>query len=141
IDQIARVARRIAGSITLDHIYSSDLRRTQMSAEILAAHTGAPITYDPLYRERDPGDLSGKTYEEARASFTELPYVPPNGESVDVFLDRVKRAMDRLTERVSGRGRRVALVTHGMFLRGFLHVCLGRDHTVVAAWRNSCLTI
>lgn len=141
IDQVTRLARRIAGSTALDHIYSSDLRRTQMSAEIIAAHTGAPITYDQLYRERDPGDLSDKTYEEARAFFTELPYIPPNGESVEIFLDRVKRAMDRVIELEGAGDRRVALVTHGMFLRGFLHVCLGRDHSSVGTWRNSCLTI
>lgn len=141
VGQITRLARRLAAETALDHIYASDLRRTQMSAEIIAAHTGAPITYDELYRERNPGDLSEKTYEEARAFFTELPYIPPNGESVDVFLDRVRRAMGRVIELEGAGDRRVALVTHGMFLRGFMHVCLGRDHMEVATWRNSCLTI
>lgn len=141
VDQVTRLAKRVAAETQLDHIYSSDLRRTQMTAEILAAHTRAPVTYDPLYRERDPGDLSDLTYEEARAFFTELPYVPPNGESVQVFLDRVRRAMDRIVELEGGRDRQVALVTHGMFLRGFMSVCLGRDHLEVGTWRNSCLTI
>jgi len=141
IDQVTRLARRVAAETKLDHIYSSDLRRTQMTAEILAAHTRAPITYDMLYRERDPGDLSGLSYDEARAFFTDLPYVPPNGEGVQVFLDRVRCAMARIVELEGGRGRRVALVTHGMFLRGFMSVCLGRDHLEVTTWRNSCLTI
>lgn len=141
VDQVTRLARRVAAETALDHIYASDLRRTQMTAEILAAHTRAPITYDPLFRERDPGDLSEKTYEEARAFFTELPYVPPNGEGVEVFLERVRRAMQRIVELEGARDRRVALVTHGMFLRGFMHVCLGRDHLEVPTWRNSCLTI
>jgi len=141
IDQVTRLARRVAAETSLDHIYASDLRRTQMTAEILAAHTRAPITYDPLYRERDPGDLSGLTYEEARAFFTELPYIPPNGEGVNVFLDRVRRAMDRIIALEGARNRKVALVTHGMFLRGFTSVCLGRDHLEVSTWRNSCLTI
>ncbi len=141
IDQVTRLARRVAAETALDHIYASDLRRTQMTAEILAAHTRAPITYDPLYRERNPGDLSDLSYEEARAFFTELPYIPPNGEGVVVFLDRVRRAMDRIVELEGERNRRVALVTHGMFLRGFMHICLGRDHLEVSTWRNSCLTI
>lgn len=141
IEQVTRLARRVAAETALDHIYASDLRRTEMTAQILAAHTAAPITYDPLYRERNPGDLSDKTYEEARAFFTELPYVPPNGEGVEVFLERVRRAMDRLLELEGGRGRKVALVTHGMFLRGFMRVCLGRDGMEVPTWRNSCLTI
>ncbi len=140
IDQVSRLARRVAAEGPLDHIYASDLRRTVMTAEILAAHTRAPITYDPLFRERDPGDLSEKTYDEARAFFTELPYVPPNGESVQVFLDRVQRAIDRLLSAESNNGRRVALVTHGMFCRGFMQH-LGRDPFEVQAWRNASLTV
>ncbi len=141
IDQVTRLARRVAAETTLDHIYASDLRRTEMTAEILAAHTHAPITYDPLFRERNPGDLSDLSYEEARAFFTELPYIPPNGEGVEVFLDRVRRAMSSIVELEGARDRKIALVTHGMFLRGFMHVCLGRDHMEVSTWRNSCLTV
>lgn len=140
IDQVTRLARRVAAEGPLDHIYASDLRRTVMTAEILAAHTRAPITYDPLFRERDPGDLSEKSYDEARAFFTELPYVPPNGESVQVFLDRVQRAIDRLLAAEGHNGRRVALVTHGMFCRGFMQQ-LGRDPFEVQAWQNASLTI
>jgi broad specificity phosphatase PhoE len=141
IDQVTRLARRVASESSIDHIYASDLKRTEMTAEILARHTRAPITYDALFRERDPGDLSGKTYDEARRFFTELPFVPPNGESVEVFLDRVRRGMDRLISAEGANGRSVALVTHGMFCRGFMQVCLNRDPFEVHAWRNACLTI
>lgn len=141
IDQITRLARRLAGETKLDHIYASDLKRTSMSAEIVAQHTRAPITYDPLFRERDPGDLSGKSYDEARAFFAEVPYIPPNGEGVDTFLDRVRRATDRLIAAEGERSRHIALVTHGMFCRGFVNIALGRDPFEIPAWRNSCLTI
>ena len=140
IDQVTRLAQRVAAETQLDHIYSSDLYRTQMSAEILAKHTRAPITYDELFRERNPGDLTEKTYDEAREFFTELPYVPPNGESVQVFIDRVQRAIARLLDAEGANGRQVALVTHGMFCRGFMQ-CLGRDPFETPIWGNACLTI
>ncbi len=141
IDQVTRLARRVAAETTLDHIYASDLHRTVMTAEILARHTRAPITYDTLYRERDPGDLTGMPYDQARQFFTELPFVPPNGESVEIFVDRVLRGMDKMIDAEGGNGRTVALVTHGMFCRAFMQVCLNRDPFEVAAWRNACLTV
>ena len=141
IDQATRLAQRVARETKLDHIYASDLRRTVMTAEILAEYTRAPIAYDALFRERNPGDLSEKTYDEAREFFTELPYVPPNGESVDVFLQRVRSATDHLLAAEGSNGRTVALVTHGMFCRGFMQVCLGRDPFEVASWANACVTV
>jgi broad specificity phosphatase PhoE len=140
IDQVTRLARRLASEAKLDHIYASDLRRTVMSAEIVAEHNRVPITYDVLFRERDPGDLTERTYDEAQAFFTDLTYIPPNGEGVAAFLDRVRRAMDRLLEAEGTNRRHVALVTHGMFCRAFLQY-LGRDPFEVPAWGNACLTI
>lgn len=141
MDQIDRLARRIAAETTLDRIYASDLHRTVMSADILAAETGAPVTYNALFRERDPGDLTNKTYDEAEGFFTDLDYAPPNGETVPVFMDRVRRAMAWLLDREGATGHYVALVTHGMFCRAFYHVCLGRDPMEIPAWRNACLTV
>lgn len=141
IDQAARLGRRLDAEFDIDHIYSSDLRRTAMTAAIVAAHTGVPITYDPLFRERDPGDLTDKTFEEAMDFFTDLEYEPPNGESVPVFVDRVTRAFEHLLEREGTNGRHVALVTHGMFCRAFLPICLGRDAQDVESWPNTSLSV
>jgi broad specificity phosphatase PhoE len=49
--------------------------------------------------------------------------------------------MDRLLEAEGANGRNVALVTHGMFCRGFMHACLGRDPMEVPAWHNACVTV
>ena len=140
-EQVACLARRLAGDGLIDHIYASDLRRTAMSAEIIATHTRQAITYNPLFRERDPGDLADKTFEEAILFFTDMDYEPPNGESVPVFVARVRAAVDHLLELEGSNGRHIALVTHGMFCRAFMHVCLGRDPEEVTSWPNSCLTI
>lgn len=141
IDQATRLAKRMRDETTLDHVYASDLRRTAMTAEILVEYTGTSLSFEPLFRERDPGDLSNKTFEEAIAFFTDLDYEPPNGESVPVFVDRVRRAIDHLLELEGNASRHIALVTHGMFCRAFMQLCLGRDPSEIEAWPNTSLTI
>jgi len=141
IEQATRLGRRLAAEATLDHIYASDLKRTAMTAEIVAEHTRQAITYHPLFRERDPGDHTDQTFEQAIAFFQDMDYEPPNGESVPVFVDRVTRAMDHLLELEGDKARNIGLVTHGMFCRAFMHICLARDPEEIESWRNTCLTV
>lgn len=102
IAQAARLARRFSG-VRLDRIYASDLRRATMTAAILAAHTGAPLLYDPGLRERDPGDLTHKDYQESLRFFTDPAYEPPAGETHHAFLARVKKTFEALIEREVAR--------------------------------------
>lgn len=139
--QVASLGRRLAGVDRLDHIYASDIRRAAMSAEIIAEHTGHEITYNPLFRERDPGDLAHKSHEEAIAFFTDIEYEPPNGESASVFVARVRDAIDHLLDLEGSNGRHIALVTHGMFCRAFIDICLGSEAEEVSSWPNACLSI
>jgi 2,3-bisphosphoglycerate-dependent phosphoglycerate mutase len=143
IAQAAQLARRVAADYSLDHIYTSDLRRTVMTACILGAETGAGLTHEPLYRERNPGDLSDKPYEEAMAFFLDDTYEPPNGESVSVFGERVGRACDHLVAAEGGTDRHIAVVSHGMFCNGFVRHCLDIDprEDPDFKWLNTCLTI
>lgn len=141
IEQAARLGRRMAGA-RLDHIYSSDLRRAAITAAILAAHTGTPLTYDEGFRERDPGELTGLPYERTQAFFTDPDYHPPGGEGVPEFAARVKEAFERLVEEEKDRDRHVAVVTHGMVCGAFLKVCLDMPLEEIAAvsWPNTCVT-
>lgn len=102
IAQAARLARRFTG-VRLDRIYASDLRRATMTAAILAAHTGAPLLYDPGLRERDPGDLTHKDYQESIRFFTDPAYEPPGGETHHDFLARVRKTFEALIEREVAR--------------------------------------
>jgi 2,3-bisphosphoglycerate-dependent phosphoglycerate mutase len=102
IRQAAQLARRFTG-VRLDRIYASDLRRATMTATILAAHTGAPLLYDPGLRERDPGDLTHKDYQESIRFFTDPAYEPPGGETHRDFLVRVRRTFEALIEREVAR--------------------------------------
>lgn len=102
IAQAARLARRFTG-VRLDRIYASDLRRATMTAAILAAHTGAPLLYDPGLRERDPGALTHRDYHESIRFFTDPTYEPPEGETHGDFIARVRRTFEALIEREVAR--------------------------------------
>ena len=119
IAQVTCLANRLRDE-SIEHIYSSDLRRAVMTGCIIGSHTGAPITYDAVWRERNPGALTEKTYDEGAAFFDDPDYEPPGGESVSVFEARVRAATAKLIEQEDGRGRRVAIATHGMVCLAFL---------------------
>jgi len=144
IDQATRLARRMAG-FPLDIIYSSDVRRAAMTAAILSSHTGAPVHYDPLWRERNPGKLIHKPYEECMEFFTSAEFQPPGGESLPIFEDRVRVASSELVAREasSGESRHIAVVSHGMVCAAFLRTHFPdpslQQH--VLRWRNTSLTI
>ncbi len=118
IAQATRLAQRLAGE-SIDHIYASDIRRTVMTAAVIASHTGSSVTYDAGFRERDPGELTGQTYETCMGFFDDESFEPPGGESVPVFHARVRGAFDALAESEGGNGRRLAVVSHGMVCMAF----------------------
>ena len=142
IAQASQLGKRMVG-FPLDHIYASDLRRTVMTACIVAGHTGTSISYEPLYRERNPGDLTDQEYESCIAFFTDPNFEPPNGESPSIFLDRVRAAFEKLVELEGETERHVAVVTHGMVCNDFVKVCLGFDpkEDDDFHWPNTSLTI
>jgi broad specificity phosphatase PhoE len=142
IAQATRLAERMK-RVTIDLIYASDLRRAAMTAAILASHTGVPLVYEPGFRERNPGALCHRSYEEAAAFFGDPLYHPPEGESVPEFERRTNEAFERLARVEGGNGRHIAVVSHGMvcacFLRNQLRVApeeQGRHR-----WRNTSVTI
>lgn len=141
IEQAARLGRRFE-DVRLDHIYASDLRRATMTAAILGAFTGAPITYHEPFRERHPGELTGIPYDQALAFFTDPACHPKGGESVPEFAERVVNAFAWLVEQERGAERHVAVVTHGMVCGAFMRLCIGMpmDEIASTTWPNTCVT-
>jgi broad specificity phosphatase PhoE len=142
IEQATRLGRRMT-AMPLDKIYASDLRRTEMTASILSEHTGIPVQYEPLFRERHPGTLTDGTFEDAWPFFNDLEYEPPEGESVTVFAQRVKKAFITLLTLEGQTNNNVAVVSHGMVCGAFMNVCLGasREEVLGTHWANTSLTI
>lgn len=142
IEQATRLGRRMT-DMPLDKIYASDLRRTEMTASILSEHTGIPVQYEPLFRERNPGTLTDGTYEDAWPFFNDLEYDPPEGESVTVFTQRVTEAFNTLLALEGHTNNNVAVVSHGMVCGAFMNVCLraSSEEVLGTHWANTSLTI
>jgi probable phosphoglycerate mutase len=140
--QAAAMASRLRGA-AITRILSSDLTRARMTAEALAAATGAAIEIDELLAERSFGDLRGVAY----ASFDFDPmaddYEPPGGESWEVFHQRAARAWRRVEEAARAMdGGALAVVTHGLVCHSFTVHHLRLDPPMLAPerWGNTAVT-
>jgi broad specificity phosphatase PhoE len=139
IAQAERVAARLAG-VGVARILASDLTRAAMTAERIAAATGAPIAHEPLLRERDFGALCGIPYAELAFDIFAPDYLPPSGESWEVFRTRVATAWNTIVRHAAATSGNLAVVTHGLVC----HVLLDRHvHCTDPApemWPNTSVT-
>jgi alpha-ribazole phosphatase len=110
---------------------SSPLRRAAQTADAIASAAGLQVEIDPDLREIDFGRWEGKTFEEINASDPEEVdcwvtspgrFSFPEGESVKDFLNRVRRATDRIT---ADPADVVLAVTHGGVIRAMICYLLG----------------
>ncbi len=113
IRQAAQLAERLF-AIGFAHVLCSDLVRARMTAEPLRARGGVVIEETPLLQERNFGDLRGTPYSELTEDPFAPDYVPPNGESVEVFHRRVAQAFELIAERRRGLSGPLVVVTHGL---------------------------
>ena len=124
--QAAALCQRLR-SWPIDTIYTSDLQRCVQTAEPLAAELGIAPIKKKVWRERDVGDFSGLTGEQAREQFPDVwarttrgMIDPPNGEAFTDVLSRAWQAYESVRDTHS-EGM-VAVITHG----GLLHALLGQ---------------
>lgn len=118
ICQAARLAERLLG-LGFAHVLCSDLPRARMTAEPLRAQ-GSAIEETSLLQERNFGDLRGTPYAELTFDPFAPGYVPPRGESEEVFHRRVARAFALVVERRRGLSGALVVVTHGLVCRAIL---------------------
>lgn len=111
----------------IDTIYTSDLQRCVQTAVPLATELGIEPIKKTLWRERDVGDFSGLTGEQAREQFPDVwakttrgMIDPPNGEAFVDVLSRAWHAYESVL--AAHKVGMVAVVTHG----GLLHALLGQ---------------
>lgn len=140
IRQATQLARRIAGE-GIERIVTSDLRRAVMTACIAASHIGAPMEYAPGLRERNPGLLTGCSYDDEPRFFTDEHFVPPEGEGTAEFRERVRLAFEELAASSRHDGERVLVVTHGLVCHAFVHLFFGLDQAEGVGSRNASLTV
>jgi broad specificity phosphatase PhoE len=107
----------------LGSIVSSDLQRARRTAELLAEGLGLPgPAVDADLKERDVGDWSGLTADEIDQRWPGLLHAwrtgkvpnPPNGETNDAFVTRLRRGLASTVARCEAP---VLVVTHGGVIR------------------------
>ena len=113
IEQAERLARRLADE-DIGGILASDLARAAMTADRLAAVTGASVTPEPLLQERNFGAVRGRAYADLGFDLFAPDFEPLEGESWSVFHARVTRAWVRIRAVAAATPGHLAVVTHGL---------------------------
>ena len=116
----------------LSAVYSSDLQRATITAEIIAKRSNLKVQASSAWREIDMGEWEGLTFavlhEEVPKLIAQLFNDPssfeyPKGESFAAFNDRVQGALHQL---LTNHDRcDVALITHGGVCRAIIGNALG----------------
>ena len=141
--QAERLAARLARA-GLVRILVSDLRRAEMTAEVIARRSGAPIARDPELAERNFGALRGRPYAELGLDPFAPGYEPPEGESWEVFHARVDRAFERVDAAARAAEGPIAVVTHGLVCHSLVSRRVNLPAGLSLAgrgWRNTSLTV
>jgi len=116
----------------IDAIYSSDLKRAFMTAEVIASRHKVEIVSCYELREVNYGDVDGFTFEEIKQRYPKLAeeiadFSPelsfPSGDSLKGFIDRTLTFLDRLKEH--SQEQTVLIVSHGGAIRALLCDLLG----------------
>ena len=131
IVQAEKLRDRLAGE-KIDAIYSSDLDRARLTAEIIASVHLVGVVVCQELRELDFGEIEGMTFEEVEKRYPEtarlwsgedLDVGAPGGENLRQLASRVQRFMGRL-QRHSPE-ETILIVAHGGPLRALLCTLLG----------------
>lgn len=111
-------------------LYSSDLSRAAVTAQIVGVPLGIQPLLDPRWREFDLGVLGGLTHDEIRARHPEelqglhdnyLDHRVQGGESRRMMMDRAFAAWN---DTVFRGDREIAIVSHGGVIRILLYKLL-----------------
>jgi broad specificity phosphatase PhoE len=129
-EQAGALAERLERE-RIDAVYSSDLRRAQETAEIVAERLGHDVQTDARLREVDVGEWSGLTIAEIEDRFPEAferwrayeHHGWETGESYDEMAERVVAALHDIADRHPDGC--VLVVTHGGPVRAVGARCEG----------------
>ncbi len=130
-------ARRLAAHLRetpLAAVYTSDLQRARMTADIIAEAQGIRALPDVRWREMHTGIFQGKTHDEIVANHSDelkqlndnwLDHVVEGGESRRMMRERLLAALDDVVANTPGE--HALVVSHGGSIRVVLRT-LFPDH-------------
>ena len=114
--------------VTFDLVISSPQSRARQTAEIIAAALKTPVELDELWMERDNGNLTRLTFDEAREKYPQpdflniyQPFADTGEGDWKLFL-RAGQALHNLLSRPPGS---FLVVSHGGLLNQLMYSILG----------------
>lgn len=116
VEQLAESYRQLPISL----IITSDYVRTLQSAKPLYQRLSCNLLQSELLRERNFGDLRGKSYNDVPSEVFDPSYHPSGGESYPEFAYRVKKAYRLVLDLAREQTGDVMVMTHGLVLRCIL---------------------
>ncbi len=118
--QQAEAALTIVESLEIkpEIIVHSHLSRARDTANIINATLRLPIIEEPDFAEIHAGELEGTSYE-ACCDLLENWDMPPDGESLSAFTERIRRGKKNLLSREE---KSPLIISHGGIFRGLAHL-------------------
>jgi broad specificity phosphatase PhoE len=153
LKQAESLAGELLG-VVFDAIFSSDLQRASITAEIVGDRLGLKVTQDHRLREIDQGDWEGHLVADVQARYQAgaegknidpTAIRPPGGETVGEVAQRVAAVADDIAH-LYPQGR-VLIISHGLavatLICRFSHTPLSQvyskipanAHPVVVTWQ------
>ncbi len=133
IAQAEAAARRLKREAPFQALYSSDLKRAAMTAEIIAGYLRLPVNLNPRLREWHLGEYEGRNWKEleehAKPVMEAFRHEPrqeikiSGGETRAEFQLRVEAVLNHIA--AENAGRRVLIVTHGGVLLSIFRYVVG----------------
>ena len=139
--QATRLGRRLGRDLAARRValWTSDYQRARETAEPVLEALGLDPVVEPLLRERNFGELRGRTYQSLDVDPFAPEYHPPNGESWEQFFDRVAglwRKLEAVVEQREIPADTLVVVTHGLVLRALVERHLGPNPGTEGEWRS-----
>ena len=145
--QIAALEQRFR-DIFVDAVYSSDLSRTRLTATAIYRHKNLTLQTDRRFRELSVGVWENQPFgwldhsdPERNYAFSHQPesWHVEGSERFEAYTDRFLQAMEELAKKHDGQT--IAIVSHGMVLRGILQrLFYPNDRNAVAHCENTAVT-
>jgi len=147
--QVERLHDRLVDD-KIDAVYSSDLRRALVTAEVISSGHKVDIVTCPELREVDYGNIEGLTFEEISRLYPEvaesltnvsLQLNFPGGEGFEGFIERTSKFLDKLKRHTPSQT--ILIASHGGPLRVLVCCLLGIDlgHWWQIRFNNASLSI
>ncbi len=126
-EQTVELGKRLI-DVPLDCIVSSDLQRAMDTVAIINETLHLPAYSTPLLRERNWGEITGMKIGTVNVSDYE------SVETVEAMTQRAAEALHFF--RTEFAGKRVLVVSHGLFMRCLRGVAEGKSIQEVERWQN-----